>query len=137
MGLILGSVKKVLDKDHADPLNVQLLIVVNVKIFKFLNKNIKMLLVVMQDVQKIFIGSHETSECSTKKIGFGWGSCSLSEYSTFKQICGWRLFTFLNIQFKRKRRCSYYTASTMIRYIFTLIYITVTKGSYQCYKNMN
>jgi hypothetical protein len=51
MGLILGSVKKVLDKDHADPLNVQLLIVVNVKIFKFLNKNIKMLLVVMQDVQ--------------------------------------------------------------------------------------
>lgn len=48
MGLILGSVKKVLDKDHADPLNVQLLIV---KIFKFLNKNIKMLLVVMQDVQ--------------------------------------------------------------------------------------
>ena len=43
--------KKVLDKDHADPLNVQLLIVVNVKIFKFLNTNIKMLLVVMQDVQ--------------------------------------------------------------------------------------
>ena len=42
------SQKKVLDKDHADPLNVQLLIV---KIFKFLNKNIKMLLVVMQDVQ--------------------------------------------------------------------------------------
>jgi hypothetical protein len=27
MGLNLGSVKKVLDKDHADPLNVQLLIV--------------------------------------------------------------------------------------------------------------
>lgn len=43
------SKKKVLD--HADPLNVQLLIVVNVKIFKFLSKNIKMLLVVMQDVQ--------------------------------------------------------------------------------------